>query len=60
MSSVLLISIKSSAELSANMFGTNTLSYGHSCKNRLLPEEGALKSGFTLALHLWEIEPLSR
>lgn len=37
MSFLLLISIKISAELSANMFCTNK----HSCKNRLMPEEGA-------------------
>lgn len=41
MSFLLLISIKISAELSANMVGTNTLSYKHSCKNRRMPEEGA-------------------
>lgn len=41
MNFLLLISIKISAELSANMFCTNTLSYKHSCKNRLMPEEGA-------------------
>lgn len=56
MSFLLLISIKISAELSANMFGTNTLSYKHSCKNRLMPEEGACRNGFTKALHLLEIE----
>lgn len=56
MSFLLLISIKISAELSANMFGTNTLSYKHSCKNRLMPEEGACGNGFTKALHLLEIE----
>lgn len=52
MSFLLLISIKISAELSANMFCTNTLSYKHSCKNRLMPEEGAWRNGFMKALHL--------